>query len=408
MNRNKASIPGPLDGIKIVEYGVFHAGPGGTAILGDLGAEVIKIEEPGGDPIRYWTTLGKLDMTKPDGESLMYEVANRNKKGLCLNIKTKEGRTIFESLVKKADVFMCNLRKSTRAKMAIDYVSIRRLNEKIIYACVSGYGYEGPMADIGAFDPLGQACSGMMYLTGAESPELLHLGVLDQATAIANSHAIITALLARELQGIGQEVHTSLYGTSLWLQHPNIVLANALGIDPCVPADRSLHSPLRNSFCCKDEKWLMGTHHPEERYWATFCNATGQEELLNNPEFTDGNGRPINILELTKIFDKVFAEKTCSEWMAILHKQNLMFVPIQRIQDVRNDPQAIANDYIKSVDYRGLGKVDLPGYPIKFSGNQAGFKTPAPETGEHTNQIMAELGYTEQDIARLKEQSIIQ
>lgn len=405
---NKNGIKGPLDGIKVVEYGVFHAGPGGTAILGDLGADIIKIEAPGGDPIRYWTDVGTINMSAPNGESIMYEVSNRNKKGICLDIKKEKGREIFDDLVKNADVFMTNLRKSTKAKMLIDYKSIRKLNEKIIYASVSGYGPEGPLEDIGAFDPLGQACSGMMFLTGAEFPAPLHIGVLDQATAIANSHAIITALLARELQGMGQEVHTSLYGSALWLQHPNLMLANALGINPCVSSNRSNHSPLRNTFCCEDGKWIMSTHHPEERYWPTFCEATGQKRLLEDPAYTDEAGRPKNIQKLVRIFDTVFAEKTLAEWMEILHKHSLMFVPVQRIEDVKDDPQAQINAYIQPYDYRGLGKIDIPGYPIHFSNNQAGFKTPAPEKGEHTDQIMTDMGYSKDDINSLREQGIIQ
>ncbi len=407
MNQKQVETKGPLDGIKIVEYGVFHAGPGGTAILGDLGADIIKIEAPSGDPVRYWTDLGAIDMATPNGESLVYEIANRNKKGLCLDIKKEEGRAVFESLVKESDVFMCNLRKSTKARMSIDYDSIRQLNEQIIYAGVSGYGPDGPMEDIGAFDPLGQACSGMMFVTGSETPKAFQVGMLDQATAIAISHAIITALFTKERQGIGQEVHASLYGSSLWLQHVNLMLANALSINPCFSSEANTPSPLRDAFCCKDGKWIMGTHHPEEKYWFAFCHATGRSDLLDNPEYTDTARRPVNYQELRKIFGQVFAEKPLSEWVEILQSHSLMFVPVQRIGDVKNDPQAQINEYVKSFDYKGIGNIDIPGYPIHFSASQAGFKTPAPEMGEHTDQIMTEMGYSKDYISRLREQDII-
>lgn len=150
-------LPMPLEGIKIVEYGVFHAGPGGTAILGDLGAEIIKIESGFGDPERYWTKIASLDMSLPNGESIMHEVSNRNKRGIYLDITTEAGKKIFHRLVKNADVFMTNLRKSTKAKLGIDYDSLKQVNPKLIHANVSGYGPEGPMQDLGAFDPLGQA-----------------------------------------------------------------------------------------------------------------------------------------------------------------------------------------------------------------------------------------------------------
>ncbi len=406
-NSESAVKPGPLEGIKIVEYGVFHAGPGGTAILGDLGADIIKIEAPAGDPIRYWTQVGSLNISKKDGESIMYEVSNRNKKDICLDIKQEEGRKIFERLIKTADVFMTNLRKSTKAKLKIDYEPIKAINPKIIHASVSGYGSKGFMEDIGAFDPLGQACSGMMFVTGQEAPAPLQLGILDQATAITLSHAIITALLARERQGHGQEVHASLYGSSLWLQHPNLMLSNALGINPCVSADRLIHSPLRNTFCCKDGRWLMGTHHPEERYWKTFCEITGQTELLDDPDVTDEMGRPQNYSRLIEIFDRVFAEKSSHEWMVEFQKNKMMFCPIQRIEDVKNDPQAQVNSFVRSVDYKGLGNIDVPGYPISFSENDAGIRSEAPVIGQHSDQILAEAGYSSDEIADLKEKGIV-
>ncbi len=399
---------GPLDGVKIVEYGVFHAGPGGTAILGDLGADIIKIEAANGDPIRFWKEIGNINMTAPNGESLMFEVSNRNKKGICLDIKEPEGREIFNRLVKEADVFMTNLRKSTKTKLEIDYPSLRKINPNIIHANVSGYGPEGPMEDIGAFDPLGQACSGMMFVTGQEAPIPLQIGILDQATAISLSHAIITALYSRERQGLGQEVHVSLFGTALWLQHPNLMLANALSINPCVSSDRLMHSPLRNIFCCKNGKWLMSTHHPEEKYWKTFCNAVEQPELLDNPEYTDEHGRPVNYQKLIKILDNVFKQKTSDEWMAVFLKHRLMFCPIQHIRDIKDDPQAQINGYVQTKDYKGLGNISIPGYPVHFSRNKAGLKSPAPKNGEHTDQIMTDIGYSDNEITRLREKGIIQ
>jgi crotonobetainyl-CoA:carnitine CoA-transferase CaiB-like acyl-CoA transferase len=152
----------PLEGIKIVEYGVFHAGPGASSILGDLGADVVKIESGLGDPERYWTRLGRIDMSLPNGENIFFQISNRNKKGIYLDIEKEKGRKILHRLVKEADVFLTNLRKSTKAKLGIDYDSLRPVNPQIIHANVSGYGPEGPMKDLGAFDPLGLARSGLM------------------------------------------------------------------------------------------------------------------------------------------------------------------------------------------------------------------------------------------------------
>lgn len=399
--------PRPLEGIKIVEYGVFHAGPGGGAILGDLGAEVIKIEAAGGDPIRYWTSVGKMDITAPNGESLTHEVSNRNKKNICLDIKTDAGREILHRLVKEADVFMTNLRKTTKAKLGVDYQTLSKINPNIIHANVSGYGPEGPMQNIGAFDPLGQACSGMMFVTGSEIPAPIQIGVLDQATAITLSHAIITALLVRERQGISQEVHVSLYGTALWLQHINLMLSSALKIDPCVSGDRNQHSPLRNVFCCKDGGWVMCTHHPEEKYWVRFCEVMGRPDLLENPKFTNEKGQPRNHAELNTLFDQIFLTRTQEEWMIDFRSKELMFAPIQRVMDVEKDPQALLNGYIIPSDYPGLGKINIPGYPVHFSQSRAGIQSCAPQKGEHTDEILRDLGYEVDVIANLKKEGII-
>jgi crotonobetainyl-CoA:carnitine CoA-transferase CaiB-like acyl-CoA transferase len=398
----------PLEGINIVEYGVFHAGPGASAILGDLGADVVKIESGLGDPERYWTTLGRIDMSLPNGEGIIFQASNRNKNGIYLDIEKEKGREILHRLVKEADVFITNLRQSTKTKLGIDYDSLRSVNPQIIHANVSGYGPEGPIKDLGAFDPLGLARSGLMYVTGASEPVFIHGGVLDQATAIAASHAILTALFVRERFGTGQEVHVSLYGTGLWLMYPNILLSNVLSLGPMdISANRYDHPPLRNFFRCKDEKWIMAAHHRDEKYWPLLCKATGQTGLLADPRFKDRSGRKVHSAELVAIFDKVFATKTRDEWMEILLKEKLMVCPVQNINEIRDDPQARINGYVVDFEDRLLGNTKIPGYPIHFSANRAGTRSFAPTLGEHTDLVMHQMGYSDQEIQELKKEGII-
>ena len=398
--------PGPLEGIRMVEYGVFHAGPGAGAILGDMGADVIKIETAAGDPERYWVSVGNLDMVTPAGDSLMFDVSNRNKRGICLDIKTERGREVLHRLVKGADVFLTNLRKTTKAKLGVDYASISEVNPNVVYASVSGYGQEGPLQDLGAFDPLGLARSGMMFVTGGEEPRFIHLGVLDQATAITASHAIITALLVRERKGIGQEVHVSLLSTGMWLTYINLML-NAVDINPTRSGERSEHSPLRNVFFCKDGKWMIGTHHPESRYWDRFCRATGQEALLEDPRLADDAGRIQHCRELIEIFDQVFAEKTSDEWMEIFVPLGLMFSTIQTLPEVPLDPQVLANGYMVPFDHPALGMINIPGYPVHFSATPAGTRRQAPLLGEHTDEVLLESGYSREEIEALRKDQVI-
>jgi crotonobetainyl-CoA:carnitine CoA-transferase CaiB-like acyl-CoA transferase len=399
--------PGPLEGIKVVEYGVFHAGPGAGAILGDLGAEVVKIEEASGDPMRKWSRTGMVVFGLPNGKSAMFEVSNRNKKGICLDIKTEKGREVFNRLINWADVFVTNLRPSTKEELEIDYKSLVKVNPLIIHANVSGYGPNGPLSNFGAFDPLGQARSGMAYLAGNDYPTPLHIGILDQSTAITASHAIITALLVRERKGIGQEVQISLYSTAMWLMYCNFMVKSMAGVDPNFRWDRSFNSPLRNAFKCGDDKWIIGTNHPEDRWWPVLCKATGQESLIKDPRFIDQDSRFNNCPELVAIFDDVFLTKTRDEWMDNFLEYQLMFSSVQQIDEVFTDPQALANDYITNFESPSLGKLQVPGYPVHFSANKAGMRSFAPDVGEHTDEVLKDIGYTEEEIEQLKEEKTV-
>jgi crotonobetainyl-CoA:carnitine CoA-transferase CaiB-like acyl-CoA transferase len=264
------------------------------------------------------------------------------------------------------------------------------------------------MEDHGAYDPLGLAYSGMMYMTGSSEP--VHVpppgALLDQATAISASHAILTALLVRERQGIGQEVHVSLYSTGMWLMYYNLLAAYTLSRS-ATPWIRREHTPLGGYSCCKDGKWIIGIHHPEQKYWPAFCEATEQTSLIQDPRFYDEERRLENCAELLTIFDQVFATKTQDEWLERLSAKGLMFVKVQDINEIQDDPQALINKYIVDFEDPHLGKVKVPGYPIHFSANRAGIQSFGPTLGEHTDLIMQQMGYTDQEIKILKEESVI-
>jgi crotonobetainyl-CoA:carnitine CoA-transferase CaiB-like acyl-CoA transferase len=402
-------LPGPLQGVRIVECAVWHAGPGASAILADMGAEVIKVETLAGDPERAQKNLGAVNFeqsSNPDW-SFMFELSNRNKRGICLDIHSNQGRTLFNRLLETADVFLTNLRNETKPKWGIDYESVRKINPRIIHANVSGFGPRGKMRNVGAFDPMGQAISGMVFLTGPNEPVLLQAVILDQMTAIAASHAMLAALFVRERHGIGQEVHVSLYSSALWLMHSNLLATGILKSNPIVEWDRSKNSPLRNCFKCKDGKWVMGTNHPEDKFWKKFCDITGQSGLADDPRYNRIEVRSKHSAELMDIFNSIFLMRTRDEWVSLLQENGLMFAPVQDLDEVLVDPQALENGYVVDFDHPTLGKVKLPGFPIHFSENKAGTHGAAPALGQDTDQVLTELGCTLEEIDSLHAGNIV-
>ena len=413
MSENRLEKQGqlrPLQGIRVVEYGIWHAGPGAGAILGDMGAEVIKVETLKGDPERMARGLGtvRFDHARAKDWSFLFEFSNRNKKGICLDIGKEKGREAFDRLVESADVFLTNLRNSTKPKLGIDYKTLSRINPKIVHASVSGFGLKGPMSDIGAFDPMGQAISGMMFLTDNDEPVLLQTVILDQMTSIAAAYAVLSALLVRERQGVGQEVHVSLYSSALWLMHANLLVTGLLKSNPMMGWDRFKNPPLRNCYRCKDGNWVMGTHNPEDKYWPTFCRITGQSHLQEDPRYADEIARTRNAADLIPLMDEIFLTRTRDEWMDLFRENGLMFAPVQRIDEVLTDPQAVENDYVVDFHHPILGKVKMPGFPVTYSANRAGTEALAPGLGEHTESVLGEIGYGKKEIESLKKEGAAQ
>ena len=282
----------------MLDCGIYHAGPGGLAILGDLGAEVIKIEQPGvGDPIRMVKRIGRIPLDIPGERSVFCEGANRNKKSVTLDLKSETGQGIIRRLVGRSDVFMTNMRRVAVEEMRLTYPLLREANPRLIYASVSAFGPKGPDRDRGGFDYQGQARSGFMYTMGEDGhpPLVCQFGIIDQATAIMTSHQIITALYMRERTGEGQEVHVSILSAALYMQYFNLIMASMVGWD-AFRHNRSQEHPLRNYYRCRDDRWLMMTLTPPERHWGPLCRALDRPELEHDPAFrhrrqTTGAGR---------------------------------------------------------------------------------------------------------------------
>lgn len=400
---------GPLDGVRVVECGVWHAGPGAGAILADLGATVIKVEPFHGDPERRnGGFLARTDdRWQRENWNPLFEMSNRNKQGICLDMAQPDSHEIMKRLVGSADVFLTNMRSGTREKQGIDYPSLRAVNPDLIYVNVSGYGPKGPLSQLGGFDPLGQAASGMLFLHGLEEPALMQFILLDQLTAITASHATVTALFARAQHGGGQEVEASLLGSALWMMHANVVQTSLLGTELDTAFHRTRHAFARTTFKCGDGKWIIGTNHPEERFWEGFCQALGVPEMAHDERYSTPAVRRAAGPDLIGIFDEIFLTRDQDEWLERLRAVGMLFMPVNTIGDVLNHPQALENGYLTDFDHPYLGKIRIPGYPVSFSGYTAGPRAAAPELGEHADQVLAELGYTEAEITDARSRRLI-
>jgi crotonobetainyl-CoA:carnitine CoA-transferase CaiB-like acyl-CoA transferase len=327
-------------------------------------------------------------------------MSNRGKKAISVDLSTSDGHRVLEGLVERADVFITNLRPQAKAGLGVDYGSIRAVNPMIVHLKVSAFGPKGEYADVGGFDPLGQAMSGMMFLSGADEPSLQSVIVLDQLTAITASHAVLSALVARDRQGHGQELDVSLLSSAMWLQYANLLFA-ANGARPLDLAwDRTAVSPLRTTFCCADGGWIMGTNHPP-RDFAMLSRALGLEDLPSDERFGTEQLRKENAAALYEILDARFLTKPRHEWLDVMHRCDMFFAPVNSYADVLRDDQVKANDLIVELPHPVLGTLSVPGYPVRFGRDTAGRPDPAPALGEHTHEVLAGLGYDTTAIERL-------
>ncbi len=400
---------GMLQGIRILELTIWQQAPAAGVLFGALGAEVIKIEVPGiGDPARGVTGIFGTSQTLKSGRNLYFETMNMNKKSMTLDLKKEKGREVLYKLVKECDVFVHNLRQDVPKRLGADYETIRKHNAKIIYAAASGYGPDGPDAGRPALDPVGLARTGFMTAVGEPGmpPLIIGGGLADRIGATTLALAILGALVARERQGIGQYVETSLVGSMLWAQALPITQALTLGQQFLKHKRTKAANPLYNYYQCKDEQWIMFTCPQSDRNWNDLCEALGAMNLVKDERFINADTRAKNCEQLVVILDGLFAAKPRSEWVARLIKhKDLIFEPIQAYRDLADDPQAVANRYI--VDIPGPETVRTVGIPITASETPWTMRS-APEYGQDTEDVLLSIGkYSWEQIAQFREEGVI-
>ena len=383
-----------LKGIRVLELAQIMAGPTCGLLLADLGAEVIKIEKtPFGDDTR--------NFLPPDikGESAAFMMMNRNKKGIALNLKDKDGIEIFKRMIKNSDVVLENFRKGTLDKLGVGYDVISKINPKIILCEISGYGRTGPYADKGGFDLVAQGMSGLMSITGESKekpPMKVGAPITDITAGLLAASGILAAIIHRNKTGEGQKVDTSLFEAGIVHTYWQSAIAGATGESPGpLGSAHPLTAPYQ-AFKTKD-KWItIGASN--QNTWLKLIKAIDREDLQENEKFSSNLNRKKNLTELVEILTTVLSKKTSSEWLKIFDDNGFPCGPINSITDMFEDPQTIDRQMILEVDNKKAGKSKAIGMPIKFSKSKTEKSKGAPNLGEHTKEIMINFGYKEKEI----------
>lgn len=403
-----------LDGIRVIECSTWGFGPIGGMMLGDLGADVIKIESPvRPDAARFVASVAGIPNLMPDGRSALFEAVNRNKRSLALDLKSEPGREIFRKLIVDTDVFLENYRPGTFEKLGLGYDALSELNPRLIHAATAGYGFKGAEAHLPALDAVGQARAGFMYSMGApgDPPNWNTLGVADVMGATCLAYGILAALAARERNGgRGQRVEVSHIMATMWLSYWGVSVAMMKGFDEWPRFDRSrAANPLWNLYCCSDGEWLMLGILEAERDWRSFCRAVGLEELAEDERFTTLAAIGEHCQELIALLEARFSSAPRAEWeQRLAAEPNLIFTRVQNIGDLPADPAIIANGYLDPHPHRRYGGVPTLRHPVDLLATPARIQRDAPDLGEHSAELLKErLTLTDAQIADLAANGII-
>jgi crotonobetainyl-CoA:carnitine CoA-transferase CaiB-like acyl-CoA transferase len=386
-------MTGPLDGIRILDFTRFQQGTFSTLLLGDLGADVLKVEQPGGDPGR---TLGRHQ----DDYSSYFESLNRNKRSLCLDLQKTEGRDVVLRLAATIDVVVENFRPGTMDKLGIGYDELSRVNPALIVASGSMFGPKGPRGHDPGYDTIAQAAGGIMAFTTAkdETPHGVQGGIADQTGGMMLAHAVLAALVHRLRTGEGQKVDVSLYGSQIALQ--GIHVARALHHTPLKPPGQS-SGVLSHRAQCGDGRWIA-FGFLEGRHFPKLCRGLELTELAEDPRFREGPNRGRHHGDLIELIDAQVIQRTSAEWIDRLREADIPCTVVQDYEMVAEDPQARANGYIHEEDHPVWGRVRTQGPVATLSRTPASVRRHAPVTpGDHSADILRESGFRDEEIDAL-------
>ena len=389
---------GALEGIRVLELASYVTGPFAALLLADLGADVVKIEQPGqGDPFRGW------------GEKLYSATfcsLNRNKKSVTLDIRRDEGRDIFLKLAAGSDIVIENFRPGTMEKRGLGYEAIQALNPKVIYCSISGFGQKGPYRDLPGYDTIGQAMSGLLsLLTDPEKPQGMGISFSDHLTGIYACYGILGALVHRMITGEGQRVETSLLRATLSFISENAARYFETGVVP----RRAYRTKTAGVFAFVDKDGLPFVIHlsSPEKFWRGLLEVVGKKEWAEDARFRDRKGRTENYDLLTGLLQSIFSGGRREEWLQRLQAHDVPCAPLNTLGEVFDDPQVREYGFPIEVEHPRMGKMRLVGSGVDLSRTPPGIKMPPPTLGEHTGEVLSALGYSQDAITKLKDLGVV-
>ena len=389
-------MSGPLTGIKVVELAQIMAGPTCGMLLADMGADVIKVEKlPGGDDTRSYS------QPSIEGESAAFMMLNRNKLGIAVNLKIPGGLEVVKRLLADADVVTENYRMGTLEKLGLGYEVLKRLNPRLVYCAVSGYGRSGPYADKGGFDLIAQGFSGLMSVTGHPGGEPMKSGspIADINAGILAALGIVSALLSRNATGKGQMVETSLMEAAIQQTYWQSAIYLATGVNPQPSGSGHILTAPYQAFPTKDGWINIGGAN--QANWERIATVLGLPKLVADPRFKTNADRMAHKQELADLIAARTKTRTSADWILNLEASGVPVGPINKIGEMLADPQVEAREMVVEVKHPKAGKVKALGLPIKFSETPGSVRSAAPLLGQHTRVVLMSLGYSEPEIKAL-------
>jgi crotonobetainyl-CoA:carnitine CoA-transferase CaiB-like acyl-CoA transferase len=387
---------GPLSGVTVLDLCSYLAGPYGCTLLADLGADVIKIESPQGDMLRQFPS-------SLDGESRFFLGTNRGKRALALDLKQKDGLAILHRMVERADVLVENFRPSVPARLGIDYPRLRKLNPRLVYAGLTGYGDKGPLGDRGGFDQVLQCLSGMAVFQGggADKPQLVLGSVLDYFTSALLAYGVAAAPFHRERSGQGQYLSLSLLRSALTIQAGRFVWAEGEGRGV---ARDSGTGGLTGIHPTREGALYISVH--SNHFWAALCELIGRPELAEDPRCASMRSRARHAAELVPELRAALAERNAREWEEIFGER-VPCAAVRPIEDMFDHPQVLAEELVTTLDHPVVGRYRTMTKPIALSDTPGPSPTAAPTFGQHSDEVLGDYGYAADEIAALRERGVI-